>query len=243
MNLTKLVLKRPVSTALVLLGIVVFGLATLFNFDLELTPDIEMPMMLVNTVYPGASPESIEALITKPVEDAGETLSGVENCMSHSYENYSIVAFTYDYDQNMNDAYTDLSAALDALKLPEDAKEPVILQMDVNAMDTMRAQLIEEQIETHEAESGQQIRYLAFHYDSAPLYCYNGIVNSHENNLSAWSASWNPLAIMNLSSGRGYAQREYSDELYREQYADQNWDLFSPEQVFFHEETAYIAIY
>ena len=137
MNLTKLVLKRPVSTALVLLGIVVFGLATLFNFDLELTPDIEMPMMLVNTVYPGASPESIEALITKPVEDAGETLSGVENCMSYSYENYSIVAFTYDYDQNMNDAYTDLSAALDALKLPEDAKEPVILQMDVNAMDTM----------------------------------------------------------------------------------------------------------
>ena len=137
MNLTKLVLKRPVSTALVLLGIVVFGLATLFNFDLELTPDIEMPMMLVNTVYPGASPESIEALITKPVEDAGETLSGVENSMSYSYENYSIVAFTYDYDQNMNDAYTDLSAALDALKLPEDAKEPVILQMDVNAMDTM----------------------------------------------------------------------------------------------------------
>lgn len=113
----------------------------------------------------------------------------------------------------------------------------------VNAMDTMRAQLIEEQIETYEAESGQQIRYLAFHYDSAPLYCYNGIVNSHENNLSAWSASWNPLAIMNLSSGRGYAQRDYSDELYCEQYADQNWDLFSPEQVFFHEETAYIAIY
>ena len=113
----------------------------------------------------------------------------------------------------------------------------------VNAMDTMRAQLIEEQIETYEAESGQQIRYLAFHYDSAPLYCYNGIVNSHENNLSAWSAPCNPLAIMNLSSGRSYAQREYSDELYREQYADQNWALYSPEQIIFDKDICYICIF
>ena len=137
MNLTKLVLKRPVTTALVVLGIVVFGISSLFNFNMELIPDIQMPMMIVSTVYPGASPESIEQLITEEIEDAGSTLSGVESCMSYSYENYSIVGFTYDYDQDMNDAYTDLSAALDALDLPDDAKEPVIMQMDVNAMATM----------------------------------------------------------------------------------------------------------
>lgn len=137
MNLTKLVLKRPVTTVLVVLGIVVFGIASLFNFNMELIPDIQMPMMIVSTVYPGASPESIEQLITEEIEDAGSTLSGVDSCMSYSYENYSIVGFTYNYDQDMNDAYTDLSAALDALDLPDDAKEPVIMQMDVNAMDTM----------------------------------------------------------------------------------------------------------
>ena len=114
-----------------------FGISSLFNFNMELIPDIQMPMMLVSTVYPGASPESIEQLITEEIEDAGSTLSGVESCMSYSYENYSIVGFTYDYDQDMNDAYTDLSAALDALDLPDDAKEPVIMQMDVNAMATM----------------------------------------------------------------------------------------------------------
>ena len=137
MNLTKLVLKRPVTTVLVVLGIVVFGISSLFNFNMELIPDIQMPMMIVSTVYPGASPESIEELITEEIEDAGSTLSGVDSCVSYSYENYSMVGFTYDYDQDMNDAYTDLSAALDALDLPEDAKEPVIMQMDVNAMDTM----------------------------------------------------------------------------------------------------------
>ena len=67
MNLTKLVLKRPVTTALVVLGIVVFGISSLFNFNMELIPDIQMPMMIVSTVYPGASPESIEQLITEEI--------------------------------------------------------------------------------------------------------------------------------------------------------------------------------
>ena len=71
MNLTKLVLKRPVTTVLVVLGIVVFGISSLFNFNMELIPDIQMPMMIVSTVYPGASPESIEELITEEIEDAG----------------------------------------------------------------------------------------------------------------------------------------------------------------------------
>lgn len=137
MNITKLVLRRPVSTALVVLAIVVFGVFSIFNFDMELIPDIDMPMMLVYTVYPGASPESVEQLITKEVEDAGEALSGVQSCLSYSYENYSMVAFTYDYDTDMNEGYTNLSAALDMLNLPDDARDPVIMQMDVNAMDTI----------------------------------------------------------------------------------------------------------
>ncbi len=137
MNLTKLVLKRPVSTALIVLGILVFGIFAILGFDMELIPDIQMPMMLVNTVYPGASPESIEQLVTKEIEDAGSSLSGVEQVLSYSYDNYCMVAFTYDYDMDMNDAYTDLSAALDMLNLPDDCQDPVIIQMDVNAIDTM----------------------------------------------------------------------------------------------------------
>ncbi len=137
MNITKLVLRRPVSTALVVLGIAVFGFFSIFNFDMELYPDINMPMMIVYTIYPGASPESIEQLVTKEIEDAGEALSGVDSTLSYSYENYSMVAFTYEYDMDMNDAYTDLSAALDALSLPDDSQEPTIMQIDINAQDTV----------------------------------------------------------------------------------------------------------
>ena len=137
MSFTKLVLKRPVSVALLVLGIVVFGVFSLVGFDMELIPEIQMPMMLVTTVYPGANPDSIESLVTEEIEDAGSSLSGVEQVLSYSYDNYSMVAFTYDYKMDMNDAYTDLSAALDMLELPEACQEPVIVQMDVNAIDTM----------------------------------------------------------------------------------------------------------
>ena len=137
MNLTKLVLKRPVSTALVVLGIIVFGLFSIPGFDMELVPDIDLPMFLIYTVYPGADPASIDDLVTSKIEDTAETLSGVDSVISYSYNNYCMVGLAYDYNQNMNDAYTSLSAALDMLTLPEDANDPTIIEMDVNQMPTV----------------------------------------------------------------------------------------------------------
>ena len=137
MNLTKLVLRRPVSTALVVLGIFVFGIFSIPGFDMELIPDIDLPMYLIYTIYPGAGPSSIDELVTSKIEDSAETLSGVDNVISYSYNNYSVVGLSYDYDQNMNDAYTSLSAALDMLSLPDDCQDPTIIEMDVNQMPTV----------------------------------------------------------------------------------------------------------
>ena len=75
--------------------------------------------------------------MTSKIEDAAETLSGVDNVISYSYNNYCMVGLTYDYNQNMNDAYTSLSAALDMLSLPDDANDPTIIEMDVNQMPTV----------------------------------------------------------------------------------------------------------
>ena len=137
MNLTKLVLKRPVSTALIVLGIFVFGIFSIPGFDMELIPDIDLPMYIIYTVYPGASPTTIDELVTSKIEDSAETLSGVDNVISYSYNDYCMVALSYDYDQNMNDAYTSLSAALDMLSLPDDCQDPTIIEMTVNQMPTV----------------------------------------------------------------------------------------------------------
>lgn len=139
MNLTKLALKRPVSTLLIVLALIVFGITSLFGFRLELQPDMEMPMLLVITVYPGADPESVEELVTKEIETAGAQQSGVDTYTSMSSENTSMVMFSYDYDIDLDEAYMDLRTALDtaAANLPDDARDPYIMELSMDAMETV----------------------------------------------------------------------------------------------------------
>ena len=139
MGLTKLALKRPVSMALVILALVVFGLSSIPGFRLELTPDMELPMLLVYTVYPGADPESVEELVTKEIEAAGSEQSGVSTYTSQSAENMSMVMFQYDYGTDLDDAYMDLKTALDAAKssMPDDVQEPTVIEMAMDQMETM----------------------------------------------------------------------------------------------------------
>lgn len=139
MSLTKLALKRPVSIAMIILALVVFGISSIPGFQLELTPDIELPMLLVYTVYPGADPESVEELVTKEVEAAGSEQNGVSTYTSQSAENMSMVMFQYDYGTNLDDAYMDLRTALDAAKasMPEDVQDPTVIEMAMDQMETM----------------------------------------------------------------------------------------------------------
>lgn len=139
MNLTKLAIKRPVSAVLIILALIVFGLSSIPQFNLELQPDMEMPMLMVMTIYPGADPESVEELVTKEIESAGAILSGVESVQSASQENMSMVMFSYDYGIDLDEAYMDLRAALDtaSASMPEDAGTPIIIELSMDASATM----------------------------------------------------------------------------------------------------------
>ncbi|WP_066457915.1 efflux RND transporter permease subunit [Anaerotruncus rubiinfantis] len=139
MNLTKLTLKRPVSVILVVLALVVFGIGSIFTSPIELTPDMEMPMLIVATTYPGAGPEDVEKLVTKEIESAVSTLSGVKNVQSVSQENMSMVVLEMEYGTDMNVAHADLQQKVTtyASFLPDDASDPIIIEMDINAMPTV----------------------------------------------------------------------------------------------------------
>lgn len=138
-SLTKLALKRPVSALLIVLALFVFGIGSVFEFKMELTPDMEMPMLFVMTVFQGGDPATTEELVTKIIEDAGKTLSGVDSVTSQTTENMSFVMFSYEYGIDTDEAYADLRSAVDtaSLKLPEDAQDPVIIEMNMNAQDMM----------------------------------------------------------------------------------------------------------
>ncbi|MDE7321168.1 MAG: efflux RND transporter permease subunit [Lachnospiraceae bacterium] len=138
-SLTKLALKRPVSALLIVLALFVFGISSVFGFKMELTPDLEMPMLFVMTIYQGGDPATTEELVTKIIEDSGKTLSGVDSVTSQTTENMSFVMFSYEYGTDVDEAYADLRSAVDtaSLQLPDDARDPVIIQMDMNAQDMM----------------------------------------------------------------------------------------------------------
>ena len=76
-NLTKIVLKRPVTIIMCLLCLVVFGISSVKDSRQELTPEMSMPMLMVVTAYPGAQPKDIDELIGKEIESAVGSLSGI----------------------------------------------------------------------------------------------------------------------------------------------------------------------
>ncbi len=114
----------------------VFGISTLMGIRMELMPYMDMPVMLVMTIYPGADPESVEELVSSQIEGKVGSLSGVDSVTTYSQENSSMVLLQYDYSTDTNDAYLDLRAALDSIEtsLPDDCQTPIVMKMDVNAM-------------------------------------------------------------------------------------------------------------
>ena len=133
--ITKLILRRPVSTFLAVLSLLFFGFIAFTTMKMELLPDMNFPYMIVSTVYPGASPEDIDELVSKPIEEEVSLLSDVEEVQSRSMENVSMVIVRYRYGTNMDRAYDKLKKKLDVLKadLPSDAEAPSYTEFDINA--------------------------------------------------------------------------------------------------------------
>lgn len=135
-GLTKFALTRPVSIIMLVITLIVFGGGSIFTTPLELMPDMEMPILLVMTTYPGAAPQDVEDQVSSVVEDAASTLSGVKNIESTSMENVSVVVLELEYGSNIDEAHTDLRNNIDLYKseLPDDAGDPVIMEMNMDMM-------------------------------------------------------------------------------------------------------------
>lgn len=138
-NITKTVLKRPIAAIVCIAALIIFGFSSVSGLDLALTPEMNMPMMLVYTIYPNAGPEDVERLVTKEIEGGCGTISGLDSIMSESSENSSMVMFSFDYGVDMDDIYIDMQEAMDIVKpqLPDDVMDPIIMTMDVNASSSM----------------------------------------------------------------------------------------------------------
>lgn len=139
MGISKICVKRPVATIMAILVCMIFGIMGMSTLSMDLMPNMNIPVALVITSYDGAGPEEIEQLITKPIEKAVSSVSGLDELQSTSANGMSTVIIQFTTDKDIDSAAQDVREKIDLMKstLPEDAQEPMIAQIDVNTMTPM----------------------------------------------------------------------------------------------------------
>ncbi len=136
MWLTQVSILRPVTITMVVLAIIVLGLTSLSRMPVDLYPDVEFPFVTVVSTYPGAGPEEIETLITRPIEDYVSTISGVKNVTSNSQEGISVVSIEFYLGTNLDTAANDVREKVGAagFELPTDMEPPVVEKFSLSSI-------------------------------------------------------------------------------------------------------------
>ncbi|HPB96418.1 MAG TPA: efflux RND transporter permease subunit [Polyangiaceae bacterium] len=136
MDPIKLFIRRPIFTAMLLLALVVFGLFSWPKMGVDMMPDMDIPVVTVVTVLPGADPETIEKDVTEPLEEVFNTLPGLHTLTSVNVENVSQIIIRFDMERDIDVAAQDIRDRVQSTlsKLPTDIQTPLIQKLDPGAM-------------------------------------------------------------------------------------------------------------
>lgn len=104
MTLAEIALKRPITTVMLFISCVVFGLLSARLLKLEFFPELDAPFILVQVPYPGATPKEVEREIVRPLEESLATVSGIDNMSANADENGATFFLVFDWDRNINDS-------------------------------------------------------------------------------------------------------------------------------------------
>ncbi|MCI5753901.1 MAG: efflux RND transporter permease subunit [Clostridiales bacterium] len=131
-KLTEFCIRHKVTTILVFVIVVIFGVAELLSLSISLMPDMDIPAAVVFTYYSGASPEDMEELVTRPLESACLTVSGVKEVSSTSSDSITQIVIRYNDDVDLDYAAVKLREKLDTVSLPDDCATPTIINMSMD---------------------------------------------------------------------------------------------------------------
>lgn len=129
-------IKRPVFATMVIMSFIVLGIVSLGRLGIDLFPDVNFPFVNVSIVYPGAGPEEVETLVTRPIEDAVAGINGVKRVISTSTEGFSRVGIELRLEIDPQAATAEVREKVAAIRerLPEQIKDPTIQRFDVAAL-------------------------------------------------------------------------------------------------------------
>lgn len=134
MNLTKTSVKRPLTILMVFLIVLMFGAIGYKKMPQNLMPDIDIPVVLVQTVWPGAGPEDVDEQISEKIEEQLSSVSNVKMTISQSGEGVSMVVAQFEYGTDLDEILNDIRSKVDSVQssLPDDVKKSTVSKMDMN---------------------------------------------------------------------------------------------------------------
>lgn len=134
--LPKLSVKKPMTIFVAVIVVIVLGIVSVFKMTPDLLPNMDFPYAIILTTYPGQTPETVESVVTKPLEQSLSTIDGVKPITSTSSDNYSILTLEFEDGTNMDTATVDMRGNLDTIKdaWPDGVGSPYLMKINPNMM-------------------------------------------------------------------------------------------------------------
>lgn len=139
--MTSFSVKKPFTVFVAVVAILVFGVMSYVKMTPDLMPNMDYPYVVVVTTYPGAAPEEVEAVVTKPMEQSMATLNDIKTVTSTSAENYSMLVLEFEQSTNMDSAVVDILQKTQMLtgRWDDSIGTPSIIRINPNMIPVMVA--------------------------------------------------------------------------------------------------------
>ncbi len=134
MFISDFAIKRPIITIVTMMALVVFGLFALFRLDVDEFPNIAAPIIFVGLPYPGASPQQVESEVVERIEEAVNSITGVDQISSSSLDGFAQIVVQFVFTKNPDQAAQDIRDAISGIRadLPPEMEDPIIKKFDPN---------------------------------------------------------------------------------------------------------------
>lgn len=139
MSLSKLAVKKPTTTLIIFILLAALGIYCTTSLPLDMFPDMDIPYMIVSTSYSNAGPEEVEKSVTRTMESALSSVTGLKKLTSTSQTGSSMIALEFEYGTNLDEAGNNIRDKIDIIRnyLPDEANSPIIFRMDPSMLPIM----------------------------------------------------------------------------------------------------------
>jgi HAE1 family hydrophobic/amphiphilic exporter-1 len=128
----KFAINRPITTLMMVMTLIVFGLLSFKSMPVALFPNIDFPIVTIQTYYHGADPETVESKVTDKIEEAVSGIDGIDKLISTSYDGLSVVTVQFKLTKDIEEAANDVRDKVGTLKLDSDIETPTVKKVSVS---------------------------------------------------------------------------------------------------------------